>query len=149
LWKLFTLDYSKKGIRLLGTDCFLKGNSILRHLKNAGECVLLCVTLGRTFDEEVNRQMVRNPGLGVILNACGIQAIEKLADTLQSEINERVKPFKTGVRFSPGYGDLPLETQSDIIRILNTEKTIGVKLNENYLMNPMKSVTAICGLYNE
>ncbi|MCR4727950.1 MAG: hypothetical protein K5796_04785 [Lachnospiraceae bacterium] len=146
VWKLFNLEYSEDGIVLAGTSCILKGESIRKHLKEADRCALLCVTLGRDFDEEVERLMVKNPGLGVIVNACGIQAVEKLADALQLEINERLAPQKTGVRFSPGYGDLPLETQGDFIRILNTEKTVGVRLNENYLMNPMKSVTAICGI---
>lgn len=147
VWKLFTLEYFEDGIGLKNTSCVLKGESIRKHLKEADRCALLCVTLGRDFDEEVERLMVKNPGFGVIVNACGIQAVEKLADALQLEIDERLAPQKTGVRFSPGYGDLPLETQGDFIRILNTEKTVGVRLNENYLMNPMKSVTAICGLY--
>ena len=149
VWKIYSLDYTEEGVRLVNTDCVLKGESIRKHLKGADRCALLCVTLGRDFDEEVERLMVKVPGLGVILNACGIQAVEKLADSLQLEIDERVAPFKTGVRFSPGYGDLPLETQGDFIRLLNTEKTVGVRLNESYLMNPMKSVTAICGLYEE
>ena len=147
VWKIFSLDYTDEGVKLNNSDCVLKGESIKKHLKEADRCALLCVTLGRDFDEEVERLMVKDPGLGVILNACGIQAAEKLADALQKEIDGRVAPLKTGVRFRPGYGDLPLETQEDLIRILNTEKAIGVRLNENYLMNPMKSVTAICGLY--
>ena len=57
--------------------------------------------------------------------------------------------MKTGVRFSPGYGDLPLSTQKDFIRILNTERLAGVTINENYLMNPRKTVTAVCGLKKE
>ena len=149
VWKIYSLDYAEEGIKLNTTDCVLKGESIKKHLKEADRCALLCVTLGRDFDEEVDRLMVKEPGLGVILNSCGIQAVEKLADSLQREIDERVAPLKTGVRFSPGYGDLPLETQGDFIRLLNTEKTVGVRLNENYLMNPLKSVTAVCGLYED
>ena len=49
-------------------------------------------------------------------------------------------------RFSPGYGDLPLETQKDIFALLDCGKYIGVSLNESLLMMPSKSVTAIFGI---
>ena len=52
-------------------------------------------------------------------------------------------------RFSPGYGDLPLETQRDVFRLLDCERKIGVWLNESLLMTPSKSVTAIFGLLGE
>ncbi|MHB9139097.1 MAG: methionine synthase [Victivallaceae bacterium] len=48
-------------------------------------------------------------------------------------------------RFSPGYGDLGLENQKIIFNILKLDK-IGVRLNENLIMIPEKSVTAISGI---
>ena len=49
-------------------------------------------------------------------------------------------------RFSPGYGDFPLEAQKDIFRTLDCSRKIGLTLNESLLMSPSKSVTAIVGL---
>ena len=46
-------------------------------------------------------------------------------------------------RFSPGFGDFPLETQRGIIPLLSTEKRIGVILSESCIMSPRKSVTAV------
>ena len=52
-------------------------------------------------------------------------------------------------RFSPGYGDLPLEMQRDIFRVLDCSRKIGLTLNESLLMSPSKSVTAIVGIGGE
>ena len=49
-------------------------------------------------------------------------------------------------RFSPGYGDVPLEVQSDIFKILDCPKNIGVTLTDALLMTPTKSVSAIVGV---
>ena len=67
-------------------------------------------------------------------------------------INERIRleadrdGLYTRPRFSPGYGDLPLDLQKDISRILNMPKEIGVSLTQTLLMTPSKSVTALIGL---
>ena len=50
-------------------------------------------------------------------------------------------------RFSPGYGDLPLEFQRDFFRILRPQRRIGVTLTDACLMVPSKSVTALVGIY--
>lgn len=145
VWKPFTLLKEKEGLTLEGSDMVLKGKSIARHLKKSTRIILFCVTIGSEFDREIQKQMVKNPSLGVILNACGIQAVEKAADAVQKEAEESLE-CKSGVRFSPGYGDLPLETQEDVMRILDAAKLCGVTINESFLMNPQKSVTAIAGL---
>ena len=49
-------------------------------------------------------------------------------------------------RYSPGYGDLPLELQREIIRVLDCGRTIGITLTESLLMQPSKSVTAVIGM---
>ena len=49
-------------------------------------------------------------------------------------------------RYSPGYGDLPLETQTAVFKALDCERTIGVTLTESLLMRPSKSVTAVIGM---
>ena len=52
----------------------------------------------------------------------------------------------TRPRFSPGYGDLPINMQKDIFAALDCPRKIGLSLNESLLMSPSKSVTAIIGV---
>lgn len=145
VWKLCKLDMSEE-VYITDFNLTLPGTDIKKALTGCKEAVLLCVTIGNDFDMEVSKLMLSDKALGVLVNAAGVQAVEKLANTLQREIDESLESKKTLPRFSPGYGDLPLEVQSDLVRILNTEKYVGVRLNESLLMNPTKSVTAIAGI---
>lgn len=63
---------------------------------------------------------------------------------MSKELDVRLKP-----RFSAGYGDLPLEVQKDIFRVLDCPRKIGLTLNDSLLMSPTKSVTAIVGIEDE
>lgn len=146
VWKLCSLDMEKEQVYITDFNLTLPGASIKKALCGCEKAVLLCVTIGTAFDVTLSKLMLTDKALGVLVNAAGVQAVEKLADTIQKEIDKEVSPLKTLPRFSPGYGDLPLEIQSDLIRILNTEKQAGVRLNSSFLMNPSKSVTAIAGL---
>jgi len=48
-------------------------------------------------------------------------------------------------RYSPGYGDLPLEYQKDLFALLQLDK-LGVAITERCLLVPEKSVIAISGI---
>lgn len=146
-WKRFELTYTKEGIAMAPDGPILIGESIKKHLNGCRFAVLFCVTLGQNFDRELAKLMVKEPSLGVLFHAAGVALIEKAADELQLQIdNELGGGLHTGVRFSPGYGDLPLEIQKDFIKVLETEKRCGVRLNSGCLMYPEKSVTAIAGI---
>ena len=49
-------------------------------------------------------------------------------------------------RFSPGYGDLPLSLQPEVIRATGADRRLGITLSSSLLMTPKKSVTAIKGI---
>lgn len=71
----------------------------------------------------------------------GCERIEALCDTfcadISAEYEAELKP-----RFSPGYGDLPLDTQVYIMSFLEPQKNIGVFLTDSLMLTPSKSVTA-------
>ena len=81
------------------------------------------------------------------LQALGSERVEALCDEFEKDIKKELGG--EGVffrpRFSPGYGDLPLEFQKDIFRLLECPRRIGISLGESLLMTPSKSVTAIIG----
>ena len=89
-----------------------------------------------------------SPSKALMFQALGAERIESLCDTfcndMNNELGVRLKP-----RFSAGYGDLPLEVQKDIFRVLDCPRKIGLTLNDSLLMSPTKSVTAIVGIEDE
>ena len=82
-----------------------------------------------------------------MLQAIGAERIESLCNVFENELIRQ--GHELGTRFSPGYGDLPLELQKDIFAALDCPKQIGVSLNDSMLMSPSKSVSAIIGLNGE
>ena len=78
-----------------------------------------------------------------LTDALASAAAEALCDSVNRTIAEglSLKP-----RFSPGYGDVPLSVQGPILRRLRADSTLGITLNEAFLMTPVKSVTAIAGI---
>ena len=126
----------------------LRGKDIREHLKNCNEIFLLGVTAGIELDRKIRRYMVTEPDIGVVLDSCGIQAVEQIADMAEQEIEACVSSegYHLTWRFSPGYGDLPLDTQKELVQVLDMHRKIGVSLTDSCLMVPSKSVTAILGI---
>ena len=52
-------------------------------------------------------------------------------------------------RYSPGYGDWPLEAQRRLFELLDAPRKAGVSLTDSLLMVPSKSVSAIIGVKTE
>ena len=121
--------------------------SLSRHLAGCEEIVLLAVTLGLGIDRLVARYSRVSPARALCLQALGTERVECLCDLACSYFEtERFAGFETQSRFSPGYGDLSLSLQTEIIRALDCPRQIGLSLRESLLMTPTKSVTAIVGL---
>lgn len=147
LWHEFPLRLGPGNLIDLGC---LRTNSrnLARNLSGCGEVVLFAATLGSGVDTLIHRASITGITKGVILQAAAAAMIEAWCDENQEQI--RIQMEARGLflrpRFSPGYGDLPLECQRDIVRVLKTAKEIGLTLTESCLMTPVKSVTAFIGV---
>ena len=115
-------------------------HSLMRNLDGCQSIVLFAATIGLEMDRLIARQARLSPARAHMLEAIGTERIESLCDLFCAEI-ENARP-----RFSPGYGDAPLDLQRAIFAALDCPKHIGVSLNESLLMTPRKSVTAIVGM---
>lgn len=141
-------DFLEKGIFLNGLK--LTGNDIYKHLTGAKKCIILACTLGAGFETELSRLQAKSMTEALLFDATGTAFIEAYADKCEKEI---LLPFKregyfSNFRYSPGYGDLPLTLQKDIINILDTPKKIGLTVTDSDIMIPRKSITAFIGLFD-
>lgn len=135
------------GIRLSGTNIMLKGNDIASHLGYATKVAVIAATLGASYDRFMIKTQTRSVTRGLILDACGSEYIENICDSVELEIAQLASDEGLCIttRFSPGYGDFPLEQQSEILQLLNAERQIGLTCTPSYIMLPRKSVTAVIG----
>ncbi len=128
--------------------CTVRSAQLSKNLCGCERAVIFAATVGHEIDRLIAKQGVLSPARAVIMNAIGAERIEALCDAFNDEIKR--EKAATGLacapRFSPGYGDLPLEFQKDIFALLDCPRRIGLTLNESLLMSPSKSVTAIIGI---
>ena len=122
-----------------------------RNLAGCGSVVLFAATVGIGMDRWIARYSTLSPAKAVLLQALGTERIEALCDVFNEEVAREQAALgrETRPRFSPGYGDLPLEMQRKIFAVLDCPRRIGLSLNENLLMSPSKSVTALIGVTGE
>ncbi len=125
----------------------VNSHSLALCLCDCDEIVVFCATVGVEIDRLIRRYSLTSPSIATMLQALGSERVEALCDVfcadIEKEIGRKLRP-----RFSPGYGDLPLELQREIFACLEPCK-IGVSLSENLFMTPSKSVTAIIGIKRE
>ena len=112
-------------------------------LSSSPEAIVFAATVGIGVDKLIARASVTSPHDALLYQAIGAERIEALCDRFCRDIASG-KPHT--FRYSPGYGDLPLEIQKDLFSLLDCPRRIGLTLNDSLLMSPSKSVTAIFGI---
>ena len=129
-------------------SCRLSGKDIAAHLDKCREAVFMAATLGNEIDTLIRRTETLNMAEAVILDAAANVAIEQVCQTEEDRIREEI--IRSGkyltMRFSPGYGDLPIETQHEFLRMLDAPRKIGLTVTSSHIMTPRKSITSIMGI---
>ena len=148
VWRRYPVDLKKGDIvRIEGME--IRSSALCRNLAGCREVFLMAATLGLSPDRMTARaQAAGRVSRAVMLQAAAAALIEEVCDELNEQL--RLEAAREGKslrpRFSPGYGDFRLEHQTELFRILEVQKRIGVTLTEHLLMMPSKSVTAVIGI---
>ncbi len=109
--------------------------ALKKSLDGCKSVIVFAATVGIGIDRLIARYASVSPTKSLLFQAIGAERVEALCDA-----------FSSAPRFSPGYGDLPLELQHGIFAALDCPRRIGLTLNDSMLMSPSKSVTAIIGV---
>lgn len=146
VYALFDIGHTADGILVKNTPLILRGKSISEHLSPCEKCVLMAATLGAGADGVIRGYESGAMEKAVIADCLASAAIEQVCDAAEAEIREKLAGMNFTWRFSPGYGDLPLDIQSDFLAALNAQKRIGLTVTDNLILIPRKSVTAVIGV---
>ena len=121
---------------------------LFQNLHGCEKFVLFAATIGLSPDRLIAKYGRVSPAKALFMQAIGAERIESLCDVFCGELSQKygAEGFSTMPRFSPGYGDFPLESQKYVFQALDCHRKIGLSLNGSLLMTPSKSVTAIVGL---
>lgn len=150
IYQIVNIALEQEKVILQDTSCNIQSKDLVKLLAHSNRCVLMAATLGMEVDKQISLKQKIDMLEAVILDACASVLIDKVCDEAEVEIVEQLKEneFLT-MRFSPGYGDVPLETSSELLELLMATKKIGLSLTKSHMLVPTKSVTAIIGISNQ
>lgn len=143
----------------------VRGASLAKHLDGCDRTVVMAVTLGHAVDRLISETQASRIALGVVIDSGASVLAERAANMAEEKTRSelaadaaaenavaadttsgRTAPLYMTSRFSPGYGDSPLEMQEQVLDLLDAGKELGITLSKGYMMSPSKSITAIIGL---
>lgn len=115
--------------------------------QDSEEVTILAATLGKSLDQLVSYlvgsgQYCKAVIADAIGSAAAEAAIEQVDSIVRKEAEQRGKALT--VRFSPGYGDVSLNLQRDLVALIGADE-IGIEVTEALILKPRKSVTALLG----
>lgn len=126
----------------------IASRNLAKNLSGCDKAIIFAATIGIGIDRLISKYSRLSPAKALCLQAIGAERVEALCndfcEKMKSEFQGKGESLRP--RFSPGYGDLPLETQKMIFSLLDCPKRIGVTLGDTLLMSPSKSVTAFIGI---
>lgn len=147
IYRIFETTFPDTDVLTIG-KMKIKSKNLSRNLKGCHQAAVFGATLGTGVDVLMKRYSLTDMAKAVVLQACAAAMLEEYCDEVQGKIAEELEKKKLYLRprFSPGYGDYSILHQDDILRMLDTAKTIGLTMTESYMLTPTKSVTAVIGI---
>ncbi len=82
----------------------------------------------------------------LVADSLASAAVEQVCEAAEEEIRAAIGNYGYTWRFSPGYGDFPLDIQGEFLNALDAPKRIGVNVTDSLILIPRKSVTAVMGV---
>lgn len=150
VYQILDITKTEDTINLEGTLCKVQSKDLSKLMVNCNQCIIMAATLGLEVDRQIGLKQRVDMLEAVILDACASVLIDKVCDDIEAEIMQQLKEDEYfTMRFSPGYGDVPLEVSGDLLEILWAPKRIGLSLTHSQMLVPTKSITALIGISNQ
>jgi len=126
----------------------IMSNSFYKFILGAKKILLMGITCGKEIMDFIEKEQKGNMTKAVIFDAAAGEITDSGLDYIVSFYNKELirkseKLFTK--RFSPGYGDLSIETQKVFYDLLEMKK-IGVDITESFILIPQKSIIALTGI---
>ena len=117
------------------------------HLSGCTQAYIFAATLGTAVDRLIAQRTKVDSAEALCLQACAAALIEDYCNGILELLSHEAEEQGLYLcpRFSPGYGDFDIVHQTDILRLLEAHKRIGLSETKAHMLAPLKSVTAIIG----
>lgn len=149
IYKVVGIYETEGGIGIENAGFILRGKDITNHLKGCGRAIIMCATLSSGVDRLIRMAQKRDMAEALAIDALASTAVEQLCNKAEEVMKEKFPDCNFTWRYGIGYGDLPVEQQSDILTLLDAPRKIGLNVTESHMLTPGKSVTAVIGISEE
>jgi hypothetical protein len=125
----------------------LRSPTFVRRFAGAKEVAIIAVTLGQTWDDELDELGKRGEAAEAwFLDALGNHFVDRASRRVEERVAMDLARAGLGRigRYRPGYGEVPLELQPLFCHFAGAAR-IGVQANEAMSLWPRKSVTTVVG----
>ena len=147
-WRCFDVTGEPEGVRL-SCGLLLPGGDLKGHLEGCLRAAVLCATLGVQVDALIRRVQSGDMLQGLALDCAADAAVEQVCDQIETELQGQFPGCFFPFRYSPGYGDLPLTLQGELLDLLDAPRRVGLTASTSHILIPRKSVTAILGVADQ
>ncbi|MDR0814260.1 MAG: hypothetical protein LBN37_00745 [Bacteroidales bacterium] len=141
-------NFDKDDYKLtVGETTFQIGKIIFHQLKRSAQIAAFVCTAGVGIEQYSRAMLAGNDPLkGFIADIMGGVVVELAIDKIQQLLSDNKKADGLHItnRYSPGYCGWPTFEQHKLFAQLPT--TLGIRLTESALMQPVKSVSGIIGI---
>ena len=144
-WRCFETAEEPEGVRL-SCGLVLPGADLKAHLAGCGRVVLFCTTLGVQVDALIRRSESGDLLRALALDCAAAAAVEQVCDQIEEELRGHFPGCCFPFRYSPGYGDLPITLQGELLDLLDAPRRVGLTATPSHILLPRKSVTAFLGV---
>jgi hypothetical protein len=118
-------------------------------LLNCSEMIIMGATAGSDIVNAIQEDTSGGDiTRGVVFDATASEMADAALDWIMDYFNRSLRRENKRLlqkRFSAGYGDLLLENQTTLYKLLQLDR-LGVRITESCILIPEKSVTAITGI---
>jgi hypothetical protein len=140
--------FDKNGYQLtVGKTTFQIGKIIFHQLKRSTQIAVFVCTAGVGIEQYSRAMLAGNEPLkGFIADIMGGVVVESAIDKIQQSLSNYMKDNDLRItnRYSPGYCGWQTAEQHKLFSQL--PDTLGIRLTESALMQPVKSVSGIIGI---
>lgn len=147
VYGLFNIEPKKDLIVFQEINFQIESADLAKVVKNCNQLYVMAVTIGSEIDKRISGTQQTDMMKALIYNACANVLIEQACDHVEEEIMKNIKEGQyLTMRYSPGYGDVPLTVQTEILNFLDATRKAGITTTKAGMLIPLKSVTAFIGL---
>ena len=147
-WREEPITQNNGDILILGDNLLqLESCYVSKGLAQCGRATIMALTIGSALPEFATQASLEGRLYeSAVADYLGSHGVELFADAFCAYLQQQAVPkgLYATLRYSPGYGDWALSAQPKVFAYLNGCQN-KIQLSDNYLMTPVKSITAIVG----